>query len=69
MELLGSKLSPASAKRMKISTISSCPLLLHLGLEVWIDPPHYSATLLVYPMDKWQGSDSETPALQSGRLP
>lgn len=38
MELLCIRLSQASVKRRKMSTISSHPLLPHLGLEVWIDP-------------------------------
>lgn len=69
MELLYIRLSQASAKRRKMSTMSSHPLLLHLGLEVWIDPLHYSPTLLFYPVDRRQGSNPQAPALQSGMLP
>lgn len=69
MELLCIRLSQASAKRRKMSTISSCPLLLHLSLEAWIDPLYCTATLLFYPVDKRQGSNPQAPALQSVILP
>lgn len=69
MDLLCIRLSQAFAKRRKMSTISSHPLLPHLGLEVWIDPLHPSPALLFYPGDRRQGSNPRAPALQSGMLP